>query len=41
MIFTVRKALVAPPKLRLEPCMNNTQKAKGKIGGAKSATLDI
>ena len=31
----------APLKLRLEPCMDNTQKAKGKIGGAKNATLDI
>lgn len=31
----------APLKLRLEPCMNNTQKAIGKISGAKNATLDI
>ncbi len=33
----------APLKLRLEPwpCMNNTEKAIGKISGAKNATLDI
>ncbi|MBI3282745.1 hypothetical protein HYZ70_01580 [Candidatus Curtissbacteria bacterium] len=33
---------IAPPELRLEPSMNNSEKAKGKIRwGGKSRQLEI
>lgn len=41
MIYKYKVADKAPPKLRLEPSTKSSEKAKGKIGGAKNATLDI